>query len=177
MQHMLFYCILLDVSPCNFWKTSIFPPFLRSMWWNSEIPSVTLMLRKGLSLKSQITQDKKQLRNLSQSKSQVLPNQEFRWKPLKIDQLLLGVEKGANFDHHVKVRGAPKDSGRKHSLLEWRVTSPRSGTVPFPWNLTLNNFHCNTAAGTADIANVGPKSAAFVWQKKIWNLGKEDGQC
>ncbi|XP_015269988.1 PREDICTED: cytosolic carboxypeptidase 2 [Gekko japonicus] len=114
--------------------SSFFPPALRirryrSMWWNAEVPSVTLMLRRGLSLKSQITQDKKQLWNLNQSRSQVLPNQEFRWKPLNIDQLLLG---GENEHHHVKVKGIPKESGRKHSSLERRVAGPKSGAVLFP---------------------------------------------
>lgn len=99
------------------------------MCWDPELPSVTLMLRKGLSLKSQLTQDKKPLWNLSQSRSQVLPNQDFKWKPLKIDGLLLGVE---NKHHRVKVRGAPKDGGRKHSSLEQRVAGPKAGTVLFP---------------------------------------------
>ncbi|KAL8182967.1 UNVERIFIED_CONTAM: hypothetical protein K2H54_010017 [Gekko kuhli] len=94
----------------------------RSMWWNAEVPSVTLMLRSGLSLKSQITQDPKQLWNLNQSRSQVLPNQEFKWKPLKIDQLLLGVE---NEHRRIEVKGTPKKSGRKHSSLERRVAGPK----------------------------------------------------
>nr|XP_056706871.1 cytosolic carboxypeptidase 2 [Euleptes europaea] len=101
----------------------------RSMWWNPEVPSVTLMLRRGLSLKPEITQDKKQLWNLSQSRSQVLSNQEFKWKPLKIDRLLVGVE---NEHRRVKVRGAPKESGRKHSSLEQRAAGPKSGAVLFP---------------------------------------------
>ncbi|XP_077176965.1 cytosolic carboxypeptidase 2 isoform X2 [Paroedura picta] len=114
--------------------SSLFPPALgirryRSMWWTPEVPSVTLMLRKGLSLKTEITQDKKQLWNLSQSRSQVLPNQEFKWKPLKIDRLLRGAE---NEHRHVKVRGAPKERGQKHSSLEQRVAGPKSGTVLFP---------------------------------------------
>ncbi|XP_054828802.1 cytosolic carboxypeptidase 2 isoform X2 [Eublepharis macularius] len=95
--------------------TSFSPPAhgvrrYRSLWWTPEVPSVTLMLRRGLSLKSEITQDKKQLWNLSQSRSQVLPNPEFKWKPLKIDRLLLRVE---NEHYRAKVREAPKERGRK----------------------------------------------------------------
>ncbi|XP_048341891.1 cytosolic carboxypeptidase 2 isoform X2 [Sphaerodactylus townsendi] len=137
-QPSLFYGQLKGEFPENQNKdTSFSSSFLpasgvrrhRSMLWNPDVSSVTLMLRRGLSLKSQITEDKKLLWNLTQSRSQVLPKQEFKWKPLKIDQLLLRVEKE---HHHGKVRGARKESGWKHSSLEEGVAGPKSKAVLFP---------------------------------------------
>ncbi|XP_053143449.1 cytosolic carboxypeptidase 2 isoform X2 [Hemicordylus capensis] len=97
----------------------------RSMWWNPpEVPSVPLMLRRSLSLRSQIPFGNKQLWNLSQSRSQVLPYQrELKWKPLKIDRMILRTD---NEQHRIKVRRAPNEIGRKHSSLENRETGPKA---------------------------------------------------
>lgn len=84
------------------------------MWWNPEVPSVTLMLRRSLSLKSQSTLDNKQLWHLGQSRSQILPSREFKWKPLQIDSLLLKAES----EQHAKDRRTLKAIGQKCSALE-----------------------------------------------------------
>ncbi|KAJ7346036.1 hypothetical protein JRQ81_001986 [Phrynocephalus forsythii] len=86
----------------------------RSMWWNPEVSSVTLMLRRSLSLKSQTTLDNKQLWHLGQSRSQILPSREFKWKPLQIDRLLLKAES----EPHAKDRKTFNRIGRKGSALE-----------------------------------------------------------
>lgn len=93
------------------------------MWCNPEVPTVTLMLRRGLSLKSQSSGDNKQLWNLSQSKSQVLPHREFKWKPLKIDRLLVEV------GHErccARVRKTPKKIDDKYLPLEGKKANPRA---------------------------------------------------
>ncbi|XP_033015503.1 cytosolic carboxypeptidase 2 isoform X3 [Lacerta agilis] len=97
----------------------------RSMWWNPEVPSVTLMLRRSLSLKSQSIIDNKNLWNLNQSRSQIIPYREYKWKPLKIDYMVLKSEN----EHHAKVRGTPNMIGQKYSLLKSRETNPKAKFV------------------------------------------------
>uniref|UniRef100_A0A6J0TH53 Cytosolic carboxypeptidase 2 n=1 Tax=Pogona vitticeps TaxID=103695 RepID=A0A6J0TH53_9SAUR len=96
----------------------------RSMWWSPEVPSVTLMLRRSLSLKSHSTLDNKQLWHLGQSRSQILPPREFKWKPLQIDSLLLKAES----EHHAKDRKTFNKIGKKCSAL--KSTEVGSKTIP-----------------------------------------------
>lgn len=95
------------------------------MWWNPEVPSMTLMLRRSLSLKSQSTLDNRPLWNLSQSRSQVLPYREFKWKPLKIDRMLLK----AHSEHPTRIRGAPNDICEKHSSGKRETANPKKETA------------------------------------------------
>ncbi|XP_028596479.1 cytosolic carboxypeptidase 2 isoform X7 [Podarcis muralis] len=97
----------------------------RSMWWNPEVPSVTLMLRRSLSLKSHSIIDNKNLWNLNQSRSQIIPYREYKWKPLKIDYMVLKSEN----EHHAKVRGTPNMIGQKYSLLKNREGNPKAKFV------------------------------------------------
>ncbi|XP_061465437.1 cytosolic carboxypeptidase 2 isoform X3 [Rhineura floridana] len=94
----------------------------RSMWWNPEVPSVTLMLRRSLSLKSQGIYDNKHLWHLNQSRSQILPHAEFKWKPLKIDHMVLKSESG----RHAKVKKTQNMIGQKHSSPENRQANPKT---------------------------------------------------
>ncbi|XP_042301970.1 cytosolic carboxypeptidase 2 isoform X2 [Sceloporus undulatus] len=86
----------------------------RSMWWNPEVPSVTSMLRRSLSLKSQYALDNNRLWHLSQSRSQILAHRDFKWKPFQIDRMLLKTES----ECHAKYRTPPGKIEQKHSSLE-----------------------------------------------------------
>ncbi|XP_060133863.1 cytosolic carboxypeptidase 2 isoform X5 [Zootoca vivipara] len=97
----------------------------RSMWWNPEVPSVTLMLRRSLSLKSHSLIDNKNLWNLNQSRSQIIPYREYKWKPLKIDHVVLKSEN----EHHAKVRGNPNMIKQKYSLRKNREANPKAKFV------------------------------------------------
>ncbi|KAH0621186.1 hypothetical protein JD844_022241 [Phrynosoma platyrhinos] len=85
----------------------------RSMWWNPKVSSVTLMLQRSLSLKSQSTLDNNRLWHLSQSRSQILPHREFKWKRFQTDRMLL---KTAS-ECHTKDRAPPSKIDQKHSSL------------------------------------------------------------
>ncbi|XP_070583978.1 cytosolic carboxypeptidase 2 isoform X4 [Erythrolamprus reginae] len=90
----------------------------RSLWWNPEVPSVTSMLRRSLSLKSQIILGNRPRWHLSQSRSQVLPHREFIWKPFQIDPILLRTEN----EYSCNTKGLHKAIGQKFSLPDSRET-------------------------------------------------------
>ncbi|KAM6461206.1 cytosolic carboxypeptidase 2 isoform 4-T6 [Liasis olivaceus] len=92
----------------------------RSMWWNPELPSVTSMLRRSLSLKSQNILGNRPMWHLGQSRSQVLPHREFIWKPFQIDHILLKTEK----EYCAKAKGVQKATGQKHASQNRREVIP-----------------------------------------------------
>lgn len=95
------------------------PCFLfRSLWWHPEVPSVTSMLRRSLSLKSQVLLSNRPRWHLSQSRSQVLPHREFIWKPFQIDPILLKAEN----EYGANTKGLPKAIGQKYSSQDSRET-------------------------------------------------------